>query len=86
MILFFYEKYSLEEVSSYKYIGIDIHHKLNWNYNIEKRINGGWNAYYGLENNFKSTDLWIWDKKMSSFTLSSPRLYYMDVKLGLQYI
>ena len=23
---------------------IDIHHKLNWNYTIEKRINGGWKA------------------------------------------
>ena len=50
MILFFYDNNSLEEVPSYKYLGIDIHHKLNWNYSIEKRINGGWKAYYGLEN------------------------------------
>ena len=28
---------NLEEVSSYKYLGIDIHHKLNWNYSIEKK-------------------------------------------------
>jgi hypothetical protein len=56
----------LEEVPSYKYLGIDIHHKLNWNYSIEKRINGGWKAYYGLENNCKSTDLWLWDKKKKS--------------------
>ena len=34
---------------AYKYIGIDIHHKFNWNYSIEKRINGGWKAYYGLK-------------------------------------
>jgi hypothetical protein len=26
-------------VPSYKYIGIDIHHKLSWKYNVEKRIN-----------------------------------------------
>ena len=37
---FMYENSNLEEVSSYKYLGIDIHHKLNWNYSIEKRING----------------------------------------------
>ena len=39
---FIYENDNFEEVSSYKYIhGIDIHCKLNWNYTIEKRINGG---------------------------------------------
>jgi hypothetical protein len=53
----------LEEVPSYKYLGIDIHHKLNWNYSIEKMINGGWKSYYGLENNCKLADLWLWDKK-----------------------
>ena len=42
---FVYDNRNLEEVSSYKYLGIDIHHKLNWNYSIEKRINGGWKAY-----------------------------------------
>jgi hypothetical protein len=38
---FVYENKNLEEVTSYKYLGIDIHHKLNWNYSIEKRIIGG---------------------------------------------
>ena len=38
---FVYDNNNLEEVSSYKYLGIDIHHNLNWNYSIEKRINGG---------------------------------------------
>ena len=38
---FVYDNRNLEEVSSYKYLGIDIHHKLNWNYSIEKTINGG---------------------------------------------
>jgi hypothetical protein len=60
---FEYDNNNLEEVTSYKYLGIDIHHKLNWNYSIEKRINGGWKTYYGLENNYKSVDLWLWDKK-----------------------
>ena len=49
-------------MSSYKYLGIDIHHKLNWNYSIKKRINGGWKAYFGLENNCKATNLVMWDK------------------------
>jgi hypothetical protein len=48
---FVYDKNNLEEVTSYKYLGIDIHHKLSWNYNIEKRINGGWKSCYGLGNN-----------------------------------
>ena len=50
---FIYDNRNLEEVNSYKYLGIDIHHKLNWNYSMEKRINGGWKAYFGLENNCK---------------------------------
>ena len=54
---FIYDNRNIEEVTSYKYIEIDIHHKLNWNYNIEKSINGGWKVYFGLENNYKSTNL-----------------------------
>ena len=38
---FMYDNSNLEEVSSYKYLGIYIHHNLNWNYSIEKRINVG---------------------------------------------
>jgi hypothetical protein len=38
---FVYDNNILEEVPSYKYFEIDIHHKLNWNYSIEKIINGG---------------------------------------------
>ncbi len=64
---FMYENSNLEEVSSYKYLGIDIHHKLNWNYSIEKRINGGWKAYFFLENNFKMTNLVMWDRKKFLF-------------------
>jgi hypothetical protein len=64
---FIYENNNLEELTSYKYIGINIHHKLNWNYNIKKKIIGGWKIYYGLENKYKSVDLWIWDKKKLLF-------------------
>ena len=58
-----YHNSNLEEVSSYKYLGIDIHHKLNWNYSIEKMINGGWKAYFGLENNSKVEKLVMWEKR-----------------------
>jgi hypothetical protein len=64
---FLYEKNNLEEVISYKYVRIDIHHKLNWNYSIEKRIIEGWKAYYGLENNCNSHDLSSWDKNKLLF-------------------
>jgi hypothetical protein len=67
---FVYDNNSLEEVPSYKYLGIDIHHKLNWNYIVEKRINGGRKAYYGLENNCKSTYLWLWDEKKTPLSHS----------------
>jgi hypothetical protein len=35
---FVYNNNNLEEVNSYKYLGSNIHHKLNWNYSIEKSI------------------------------------------------
>ena len=64
---FIYDNRNLEEVTSYKYFRIDIHHMLNGNYSIEKMINGGWKAYFGLENNCKSTNLIMWDKKKFLF-------------------
>lgn len=79
----FYDNNNLEEVSSYKYFRININHKLNWNYNIEKKINGGWKDYFGLENNCKSTNLVMWDKKNSFLKLSSPLLSCTLVKFGV---
>ena len=64
---FVYDNSNLEEVSSYKYLGVDIHHKLNWNYSIEKSINGGWENYFSLENNCKSSNLVTWDKNKFLF-------------------
>ena len=61
---FEYDNKILEELSSYRYLEIDIHHKLNWNYSIEKMINGGWKGYFGLENNCKSTNIVMWDKNL----------------------
>ena len=66
---FIYDNRNLEEVTSYKYLGIDIHHKLNWKYSNEKMINGGWKTYFGLENNCKSANLIMWDKKKFLFEI-----------------
>eukprot|EP00253_Pinus_taeda_P016131 PITA_16131 len=74
---FMYDNSNLEEVSSYKYLGIDIHHKLNWNYSIDKRINEGCKAYFGLENNCKTTNLVMWDRIKFLFeTLVTPVILY----------
>lgn len=80
---FIYDNNHLEKVSLYKYLGIDIHHQLKWNYNIKKRIIVGWKAYYELENNCKLADLWVWSNKSLSLRLLSPLLYYMVVKFGV---
>ena len=64
-------------MSLYKYLGIDIYHKLKWNYSIEKRINGGWKAYFGPENNCKMTNLVMWDRKKFFFeNLVTPVILY----------
>lgn len=43
---FVYGNKSFEEVKSYKYLGIDFHHKLNWNYNTKKMISEGWKLFW----------------------------------------
>ena len=74
---FIYDYRNLDEVTSYKYLRIDIHYKLNWNYSIAKMINGEWKFYFGLENNCKSTNLVMWDKKKFLFeTLVIPVIFY----------
>ena len=54
---FIYDNINLEEAISYKYLRLDSYHKLNRNYSIAKRINGGWKSYFGLEKYCKSTNL-----------------------------
>jgi hypothetical protein len=56
---FVYGNNGLEEVTSYKYLIINIHHKLNWNYNIDKEINGEWKFFDGIENNCNLEYLWL---------------------------
>jgi hypothetical protein len=52
---FLYETNITGKVLSYKYHSIDNHNKINWNYSVERRINGGWKSYFGPENNCNET-------------------------------
>jgi len=65
---------NLNEVTSYKYLGMYIHHKLKWNYSIEKMIHEGWKDYFGT--------LGCGIKRKSSLRLLSLMLSYMVVKFG----
>jgi hypothetical protein len=77
---FVYDNNNLEEVTSYKYIGIDIHHKLNWYYNIEKRIIGGWKTYCGLETIVNQLIFGVGIRRNSSLRLLLHMLFFMNVK------
>lgn len=72
---FVYDNTSLEEMTSYKYIWLDLHHKLS--HSIE---NGWWEAYIGLENNCKLMDVRQWYKKKLMFVTLVTMLSYMVEK------
>lgn len=58
-----------------KYLRIDPN--LNSNYNIEKRVNGGWTIYYRLGNSCTLKDVWFWDTNKTLFdTLPTPIILY----------
>ena len=77
---YIYDNICLEKIYSYKYLGINIHNQLNWNYSIEKRIIRGWKCYYRLENNCKLMNILTWSKKKFSLRHSSHVFFYMDVR------
>jgi hypothetical protein len=79
---FVYDNNNLEEVNSYKYLGIYIHHKLNWNYSIVKWIIGGWKAYYGLKTFLNQPIFGFGIRINSSLRLSLHLLFFMDVNSG----
>ena len=79
---FVYDNSNLEEVSSYKYLGIYIHHKLNWNYRIEKGLMEGGKLILVLKIIVNQT---IWScriKISSSSKLLSSMLSCMFLKYG----
>jgi len=70
-------------MNSYNYLGIYTCHNLNSNCSVENMINGGWKAYFGLENNCKSVNLVMWDKKNFLFeTLVILVIWYGWEELG----
>jgi hypothetical protein len=77
---FLYENNNLEEVTSYKYLGIDIHHKLNWNYNIKKRIIGDGKITMCLKTIVNDLIFGVGIRRNNSLRLLLQLLFFMDVK------
>lgn len=80
--MLFYENNIFKKVYPYKYIGIDIYHKLNWNYSVWKRKNGGWKDSYGIEMiviNWTFADGKVKKSSLRNFSLL---LSHTVVKLG----
>ena len=78
-----YDNINIEEVTSYKYLRIDTHHKLNWNYSIEKGLMEGGNLILVLKISVNES---IWScgiKRSSSLKLLTSLLSCMEhVKYG----
>ncbi|KAH9312316.1 hypothetical protein KI387_027351 [Taxus chinensis] len=74
---FFFEGSTLEEVTDYKYLGIDFNNKLSWETRRKKRMTGGWKALYALQNNCREAELWDWKTTKTLFeTLVIPVVLY----------
>jgi len=52
-------------------------------HSVKKMIIGGWKTYYELENNCKSTNIFIWSKKRFLFETLITLLSYRNVKFGV---
>jgi hypothetical protein len=79
---FMYDNNNLEEVSSYKYLKINLCRKLNWNYSIEKRINRGWKLIMDLKIVVNHhLWLWLWDKKKLLFETLIAHVILYDCKV-----
>ena len=79
---FIYDNINIEEVTSYKYLRIDIHHELNWNYNIEKKDEWRLKIFFVLK---ITVNQLIWScriKRSSSLKLLSSMLSCMLMKYG----
>jgi len=71
------------EPCSYKYLGIDIHHNINWNYSIEKKIiGGGGKLIMGLKKIVNQSSFRVGIRRNSSLRLLLHMLFFMDVKYG----
>ena len=79
---FVYDNHCLEKFSSHKYLVIDFPHQLNWNYNIENRIIAVGKLIMSLKTIVSQPIFTFGIKKSFSLRLSSPLLYYTNVKFG----
>ena len=80
---FIYDNRNLKEVTSYEYLRIDIHHKLNWNYNIEKWILEGGEFILVLKTIVNQQSLWHGIKRSFLLKFSSLPLSCAVVKFGV---
>jgi hypothetical protein len=67
---------TLEEVNLYKYLGVNFITSSSENYSVDKRINGEWKSYFGLENNYKENILFLEKKKVLFDTLVTLVILY----------
>ena len=80
---FIYDNNNLEEVTSYKYLGIDIHHKLNLNYlTLRKGLLGDGKFIMGLKTIVNQLIFRVGIRRNSSLRLFLHLLFFMDVKSG----
>ena len=66
---FLFEGSPLEIVKEYKYHGIDLHYKLNWEIGRDKRVQGGWKASFAHQNRCRKAEIWDWKTKKNLFGL-----------------
>ena len=59
----------MEIVEEYKYLGIIFHNRLNLEACGAKRIQGGWRAFYLLQNRCRELELWDRKTKKALFGL-----------------
>jgi hypothetical protein len=66
---FYFEGYTLEEVTDYKYLRIDFNKNISWEGHRKKRTLGGWKAFYAFQNRCREAELWDWKTVQTLFGL-----------------
>ena len=79
---FMYDNNNLEEVASYIYLIIVLHHKINLNYGFKKRIREGGKLIMDLKIVVNNWNFGFGIRRNSSLRLFPVFLFYMIVKFG----
>lgn len=62
-LFFFYKELELEQVKSYKYLGIDFSYDYSWPLCVQKNVETGFKGLYSLLNKCKRAYLVSWSLK-----------------------